>query len=189
MYMTTLISKTTPSFCHKWKRVSKSNSHRVVIGRASIFILIIITIIVLILKCLWRRRGRLYKATKASLPSSNIADTGGRLTQLITGCVKASIHALQLCHDRLEGHTTHRWRRSGCGRSRRNWRSSCLCPWPLRSKLGLALSDSSSVYGTHNQKMRRLEIGDKKMAKNSHDSQRKNELITSHCIPIDIYEG
>ena len=45
-----------------------------------------------------------------------------------------------------------------------------FCPWPLRSKLGLALFDRSSVYETNNQKMRRLGIGDRKMAKNLRDS-------------------
>ena len=62
-------------------------------------------------------------------------------------------------------------------------------PWPLRSKLGLALFDRSSVYETNNRKMRRLRIGDRKMAKNLHDSRRKNELITGHRILIDIYKG
>ena len=112
MYMTTLISKTTPLFCHEWQRVSKSGSHHVVTERTSILILIIIifriTIVVLILGCLWRRRGILYEATKASLSSCNMADMGVHPTQLITECVKASIHALQLRHDPLEGHTTRR---------------------------------------------------------------------------------
>ena len=142
MYMTTLISITTPHFCHEWQRVSKSSSYLIVTGKASILILILIiiivvkvTIIVFVLRCLWRRRGRLYEATKASLPSSNTADTGVHLTQLITKCVKASIHALQLRHDRLEGHTTCRWRRCGCGRSKRSWRSRRLNLWLPWSKL------------------------------------------------------
>ena len=37
--------------------------------------------------------------------------------------------------------------------------------------------------------MRRREIRDRKMANDSRDSQRKNELIISRRIPIDIYEG
>ena len=41
------------------------------------------------------RRGRLYEATKASLPSSNTTETGVHLTQLISKSVKASIHALK----------------------------------------------------------------------------------------------
>ena len=99
--MTTLIPKTTPPFCHEWQRVSNSSSHRVVTGRASILILILIiimvvgvTIIVLVLKCLWRKRGRRHEATKASLPSSNTVDMSVHLTQLITKCVKVSIHVL-----------------------------------------------------------------------------------------------
>ena len=188
MYITTLIPKLLHFFYHEWQRVSKSSNHLIVTGWASILILILIIIIV-ILRCLWRRRGRLYEATKASLPSSNTTDTGVHLTQLITECVKASIHALQLRHDRLESHTTHGWRRCECGRSGRSQRSCCLCLWPLQSKLGLAPSDNSNIYGTHNRKVCRLWIGDRKMAKNSHDSWRKNELITGRRIPIDIYEG
>ena len=165
--MTTLIPKTSPPFCHEWQRVSNSSSNVVVIKRASILILIIIIvvgviIIVLVLKCIWRRKGRLYEATKLNLPTSNTADTGFHLIQLSSECIKASIHALKLRHDRLEGYTTHRWRRCECGRSARSRKSHCLYPWPLRLKLGLAPSDGSSVYGTHNHKMRRLGIGDKK---------------------------
>ena len=37
--------------------------------------------------------------------------------------------------------------------------------------------------------MGRLGIGDKKVAKESRDSGRKNELITSRRIPKYIYEG
>ena len=113
MYITTLIPKLLHFFYHEWQRVSKSSNHLIVTGWASILILIlilIIIIIIVILRCLWRRRGRLYEATKASLPSSNTTDTGVHLTQLITECVKASIHALQLRHDRLESHTTRGWR-------------------------------------------------------------------------------
>ena len=110
MHMITLISKTTSPFCHEKQRVSKSSSHHVVTGRASILILINIivgvTIVVLVLRCLWRRRERLYEATKASLSSSNTADTGVHTTQLITECVKTSIHAQKLRHNRLESHTT-----------------------------------------------------------------------------------
>ena len=126
--MITLIPKTTPIFGHKWQRASNSSNHLVVTGRAIILILIIIgvTIIVLILRCLWKRKGRCHKATKASLPSCNMTDTGVHLTQLITECVKASIHALKLRHDHLEGHTTRRRRRSRCRWSGRYWRSHRL---------------------------------------------------------------
>jgi len=37
--------------------------------------------------------------------------------------------------------------------------------------------------------MGRLGIGERKVAKKSRDSRRKNELITSQCIPKYIYEG
>ena len=164
MYMTTLISKTTSPFCHDWQKVSKSGSHLIVTERASILILIIIvgvTIIVLILRCLWRKRGRLYEATKVSPPLSNTTNIGVHLTQLIIECVKASIHALKLRHDRLEGHTTHRWR-SGCRWSGRSWRSRRLSSWPLRPKLGLAPSNGSIIYGIHSRKVCRLKIGDRK---------------------------
>ena len=66
-------------------------------------------------------------------------------------------------------------------------RSCYLCLWLFRLKLGLTPSDSSSVYGTHDRKMRRLGIRDRKMVKNPCDSRRKNELITGRRIPIDIY--
>ena len=109
MYTTTFISKTTFPFCHKWQKVSKSSSRHIITGRASILIFISIitirvTMIILVLRCLGRRRRRLYEATKASLSSSNTTDTGVHLTQLITKCVKASIHAHKLCHDGLESH-------------------------------------------------------------------------------------
>ena len=189
--MTTLILKTTPPFCHKWQRASNSSNHLVVTGRAINLILIIIivvqvTIIVRVLKCLWKRKGRHHEATKASLLLGWTIDTGVHLTQLITECVKASIHALKLRHNRLEIHTTRWWRRSGCRRSRRSWRSCRLSPWPFRSKLGLALSNGSSVYGTHSKKVCRLRIGDRKMVENPRDSWRENKLIMGRRIPIDI---
>jgi len=56
-------------------------------------------------------------------------------------------------------------------------------------KLGLALSNSNSIYGTYNKEVCRLRIGDRKMMENPCDSQRENELITSCHIPIDIDEG
>ena len=188
--MTTLIPKTTSPFCHEWQKASNSSIHLVVTERASIriFMLIIIevTIIILVLKCLWRRRGRCHKATKASLSSCNTTDISVHLTQLITKCVKASIHALKLHHDRLESHTRRR-RRSGWRWSRRCRRSHHLSSWPLWSKLGLVPSNSRCVYSTHNREVCRLKIGDRKMAKNSYDNRKKNELITGRHIPIDIY--
>ena len=93
---------------------------------------------------------------------------GVHLTQLITKCVKASIHGHKLCHDDLESHY--------------------LGSRSPQSNLGLAPSHGSSVYGTYNHKIRRFGIGDRKMAKKPHDSRRKNELMNRR-IPIDIYKG
>ena len=68
-------------------------------------------------------------------------------------------------------------------------RSCGLCPVPPQSELCLALSNGNSVYDTHDGKVYKLWIGDKKMAKDPHDSLRKNELITGRHIPLDIYKG
>ena len=96
--MTTLISKTTSPFCHKWQRVRVSSRHLIIVGRASISILIIIIIVgvIIVLGCLGRRRGRLHKTTKVSLPSSNMTDTGVHLIHLSSECIKAIIYALKL---------------------------------------------------------------------------------------------
>ena len=171
---------------------SLRSSHLIVSGRARSLILISITIratiVVLILRSLERRRGRLDEATKASLSSSNTTDTSVHLIHLNSECIKASIHALKLCHDRLEGHTTCR-RRSRCGWSGRSWRSHHLGLWPLWSKLGLTPSNSRRTNGTHHEEVRRVKIEDRHMAKNPHDSKMENKLITGHRIPIDIYKG
>ena len=53
-----------------------------------------------------------------------------------------------------------------------------LCNTPL---------NGSGVNSTHEREVGRLRIGDKKMAKESHDSQRKDELITGCRILINIY--
>ena len=116
---------------------SNSSSHLVVTGRASILILIIVVgVTIIVLRCLWKRRGRCHEATKASLLSGNTADTGVHLTQLITECVKASIHALKLCQDDLKGHTTRADEKGAkeaegvtfsiCGHFGRSWASLCL---------------------------------------------------------------
>ena len=126
MSITTLISKTTSPFCHEWQRVRVSSKHLVSTERASISI----HIIIIVLGCLKKRRGRLHKATKASLLSSNTANMGVHLTQLITESVEVSIHALKLRHDCIESHTIHRGRESGGGWS---WKSGTSCrprpPW------------------------------------------------------------
>ena len=59
----------------------------------------------------------------------------------------------------------------------------------LRSKLGLALSNSHYADGTHDGEMRRLEIKDRRVANDPHDSRRKDKLIMGCHIHIDIYKG
>ena len=175
------------------KGKSLRSCHLLITGRASILILLIIiitsTIIsILVLKSLWRRRGRSDEATKASLSSCNTTDTGVHLTQLITKNVTASIHALKLCHDHLKRHTTTRRKRNGGRRNRGGWRIRCLGLWLLRSKLGLTLLNRRHANGTHDGKEMRIGDKDRKMVKDSRDSQRENEFITGHHISIDIGE-
>ena len=69
------------------------------------------------------------------------------------------------------------------------WKSHRLGLWPFQSKLGLAPSNRHCTDGTHNDEVSRLEIGDRGVANDSRDSRRKNKLITSCCILIDIYKG
>ena len=79
------------------------SKHLVSAGRASISILIIIVVgVIIVLKFLERRRGRLYKATKVSLLSSNMADTGVHLIHLSNKCIKMSIHV------RIKSHNSRR---------------------------------------------------------------------------------
>ena len=147
------------------KGKSLRSRHLIITGRASILILILIVITVItILNCqsLWRRRRKSGKTTKVSLSSCNTTDMGVHLTQLISESVKASIHALKLCHDSLDGHTTIQGRRSEGGRNSRSCRISWLYPWPLRSKLGLAPPNKSYVDGTHNGVIRRIRNKDRK---------------------------
>ena len=119
-YKTTLIiPKILLLFVTNVKRKSLRCCHFLIIGRASILILTIIisTIIaVLICRSLGKRRGRSGKTTEASLLLCNTTDMGVHLTQLIIESVKESIHALKLCHDGLESHTTTQ-RRSRGGRN------------------------------------------------------------------------
>ena len=101
--MTTFISKTTSPFCHEWQRVRVSNRH--LIGRASISIsiirsIIVITIIIiLILRSRshgrrWWRSSLKSKPTYGRLSSCNTTDTNVHLIQLRKECIEASIHAL-----------------------------------------------------------------------------------------------
>ena len=169
------------------KGESLRGRHLIITGRASIRIITIITILaILIYQSLWKRRRRSAETTKASLSSCYTTDTGVHLTQLIRESVKASIHALKLCHDSLEGHITSRGRRSGGGRNSWNCKTNRLHTWILRSKLGLTLLNRTSIDGTHGGEVGRIRNGDGKMKKDPHDSQRKYELITGCCILIDI---
>ena len=69
------------------------------------------------------------------------------------------------------------------------WRSRCLSPWPLWSKLGLTLSNKHHADSIHDCEVSRLGIRDRGMANDPHDSKRKDKLITDHRILIDIYKG
>ena len=106
----------------------------------------------------------------------------------LTESVKASIHALKLHHNGLESHTTRRRRKSEGGRNGGGWRIRHLGPWPLQSKLGLALPNRSYTNGTHDSIERRTRNKDRKMVKDPRDRRRKNELITGCHILIDIYD-
>ena len=122
--------------------------------------------------------------------SCNMTDTGVHLIHLSNECIKASIHALKLHHDHLEGHTTRESRRKGGGRwSERGWRSCHLGPWPHWSKLGLIPSNGRAVDGTHDREMKRLGKRDRRMANDLLDSKKENKLIMGCRILIDIYKG
>ena len=189
MRMTTLISKLLPLFVTSDKGVSTSSRHLIITRRAIIIILSIINIagaITLILRCLGR--GSHHVTTHHSLSSRNTTDIGVHLTQLIAKSVKASIHAHKLCHDGLKCDSTFRRRRyrgGWSGRSRRSYRLRLGLP---RAKLCKTPLNSSSVNGTHKRKVGRHRIGDRKVVNESRDSGRKDELITSQCVLIDIYK-
>ena len=193
-YKTTLFQNYFPFLSRMTKDKSPRGHHLIIIGRVSILILILIIIVntiitILICRSLRRRRGRSSETTKASLSLCNTTNTGVHLTQLITKSVKVSIHALKLCCDGLKSHTTIRGRRSDGGRNSRSCRISRLYSWPFRSKLGLASLNRSCADGTHDSVIRRIRNRDRKMAKDPHDSRRKNELITGRCILININDG
>ena len=69
------------------------------------------------------------------------------------------------------------------------WRSRRIGLWPFRSKLGLTLSNRHCTDGIHNGEVRRLGIRDRRMANDPRDGRRKDKLITSCRISIDIYKG
>ena len=111
-------------------RMTKGKSlrgrHHIIIERVNILI-----ITILIYRSLWRRRWKRSETTKATLSSCYTTNTGVHLTHLIGKRVKASIHALKLCHDGLQGHTNYRKRRSKGGRSYRIYMIGHLRSWPL----------------------------------------------------------
>ena len=128
--MTTLISKTTPPFFHEWQMVRVSSRH--LIGRASISIIIIqsiivITIIISLILIIrshgrrWWRDSLRSKSAHGHLPSSYAANMDIHLIQLCWKCIEASIHALKLRHDVSQRHIARRRRGSRCGSSRMRW--------------------------------------------------------------------
>ena len=153
------------------KGESPRGRHLIITRKASILIITIITILtILICQSLWRRRGRSGETTKASLSSCYTTDTGVHLTQLISESVKASIQALKLHHDSLQGHITSRGRRRRGGRNRRSCWTSRLHTWPLQSKLSLTSLNRTSVDGTHGGVVWRIRNKDGKVAKDPRDS-------------------
>ena len=167
------------------KGKSLRSCHVLITRGASILILIIIiiteTIIsILVLKSLWRRRGRWRRgeATHTSLSSCDTTNMSVHLIQLSSECIMVSIHVLKLRHDGLKHHTTTRRRGRRGGWNGRGWRSRCLSSWPLQLKLGLALSNRWCVNGTHDDKERSIRDRDRKMTNDLRDSRREKELIT-----------
>ena len=55
-------------------------------------------------------------------------------------------------------------------------------------KLCLTPFNGNGVNGTHHVKVVENGKGNKKMAHDPLDSRREDELLTGHCIPIDIYD-
>ena len=190
MSMITLISKLLPIFFTSDKGASTSSRHLIITRQAIIIILSIISTIgaiTLILKCLGR--GSHYVTTHHNLSSCITTDMGVHLIQLIAESVKISIHAHKLCHYGLQCHSTHWRRRSRGGWSDRSWRCDHLhlrLPWAKLCKTSL---NSSGINGTHECEVGRLGVEDKKVANESHDNGRKNELITSQRVLIDIHKG
>ena len=168
------------------KGKSVRTSHLVIAIRVSIIVLIINVILAESLG--WRRRKR-YDATHLSLSSSNMANTSVHLTQLIAKSVKESIYVLKLSHGGLKSHTTTRRRGSRGGWNEGGWRSRRLSLWLLQLKLGLTSSNRWRAQGTHKGEVNRLEIGDRGAANDPCYSIRKDKLIMSHHIHIDIYKG
>ena len=192
--MTTLISKTTPIFCHKWQRVRVSSRH--LIGRASISIIIIRSIIVITISSILilriKSHGRRW--WRSSL-RSKLPMVACRLVMRLTWTFTwynfvESVHALKLRHDVSQRHITRRRRGSGCGSSRmRGSRMGGRCRILLsRHKLCLTTFYGSGIYGTHESERVICGRRDGKVVKNPRDSRRKDELITGRRILKNIYQ-
>ena len=67
-------------------------------------------------------------------------------------------------------------------------RSCCLGPWLFWSKLGIPPFNRRCNDGTHDSEVNSLEIKDRGVANDPHDSRRKDKIITSRHVFIDIYE-
>ena len=61
--------------------------------------------------------------------------------------------------------------------------------WGRRNLSRASLRRTVAASMELNCEVRRFGKGNRKMAKDPHDSRRKNKLITGRCIPIDIYKG
>ena len=173
------------------KGKSLKGRHLVITGRVSLILIIINHII---MRGLWRRRGRRSIANHTSLFTGNATDSSVNLTHLICETVKTttkvSLHLLKLCHDGLEGHTTsRRSRRSrGKGWNNKSYRISRLHSWPFWSKLGLTSPDRTSTDSTHDDEKRKERNRNGELLKDPRDSQRKDELIAGSGILIHIYD-
>jgi len=56
-------------------------------------------------------------------------------------------------------------------------------------EVGPRSTEQSCADGTHNGEVERIRNRDRKMAKDPHDSRRKDELIMGRCILININDG
>ena len=124
--MTTLITKTTPLFCHEWQRVRVSSRHLVSTRRVSISIILIIesnSIIIILsiaraitLICIGHMKGSHDVTAHLSLASCNMAYRGVHLTQLITHTTYPWNYAsLRLTVAAWMAHITWKWSKMGMG--------------------------------------------------------------------------
>ena len=173
------------------KGKSLKGRHLVLTGRVSLILIIINHII---MRGLWRRRGRRSIANHTSLFTGNATDSSVNLTHLICEIVKTttkvSLHLPKLRHDGLEGHTTNRRSRRSRWKAQNNksYRIDRLHLWPLWSKLGLTSPNRTSVDSTHDGEKRKERNRNGEVIKDPRDSWRKDELIMGSGILIHIYD-